>query len=145
MIHSAGIIPFRMNGRGKMEFFVGHPGGSRRNYWAFMKGQVEDGESTPDAALREFIEESGVDMNKCPSGLLIPLGSVMQNPKKKVTAYGLHFPDIDPSECYSNLTGDGVTPEIDRYRWMTNAELSEVTHTTHMVFYDKLVEMGNGG
>ena len=65
MIYSAGIIPFRRNNNGETEFFVGHPGGEmwkNRNYWAFLKGGVEEGETWQDTALREFTEESGVSL-----------------------------------------------------------------------------------
>lgn len=143
MIHSCGIIPFRVNSDGEMEFFVGHPGGMRRDYWAFLKGQVEEGENASEAAIREFKEESGLTMDDCESGLLMPLGSVMQNPKKKVTAFGLHYPNILPYECHSNLTENGVTPEIDGYRWMTKDDLYPRTHKAHIVFYEKLLSLLN--
>lgn len=141
MIHSCGIIPFRVNADGKMEFFVGHPGGWKRDYWAMLKGQMEDGENASESAVREFTEESGVDLSSCRSQMLIPLGSVMQNPKKMVTAFGLHFPEIDPEKCHSNMADNGLNPEIDSYRWMTMDELAHKTHATHIVFYEKLLSM----
>ena len=63
MIRSAGIIPFRENSEGTLEFFVGHPGGMARPYWAYMKGQVEEGEDVPHAAMRELAEESGLEVS----------------------------------------------------------------------------------
>ena len=85
MKYSAGLIPFRINKYNEMEFFVGHPGGSRWkniDYWAFLKGGTEDNEQWIDAAIREFKEETGLSMDNCKSCYLIPLGSVLQNPKK---------------------------------------------------------------
>lgn len=38
---SCGIIPFRKNESGEMEFFLGHPGGNwgnQRELWMFLKG-----------------------------------------------------------------------------------------------------------
>ena len=143
MNYSAGIIPFRVNDNGDMEFFVGHPGGTKKNYWAFLKGGVENDEKWQDTAIREFKEESGVNIEDCDSSMLIPLGSVLQNPRKTTIAYGLHFPNIDESKCFSNIADDGVTVEIDRYRWMTIDELEKVTHPTHMIFYQKLLDLNN--
>ena len=36
---------------------------------------------------------------------------------------------------------DGVTPEIDKYKWMTYEELEDRTHETHLIFYKKLIEL----
>ena len=140
MIKSAGIIPFRMGDKGEMEFLLGHPGGCRANYWSLLKGQLEEGESIPDAALREFKEESGLLMFDCKSQMLIPLGSVVQSKKKTVYAFGLHYPNIDPKKCYSNMADGCPWPEIDQYRWMTYDQLKDVTHPTHLAFYRKLIE-----
>ena len=58
MRYSAGIIPFRINNTTKeLEFFLGHPGGyswKNKNYWAFMKGHVEEGESWQDTAIENL-------------------------------------------------------------------------------------------
>ena len=145
MIYSAGIIPFRVNKDTNItEFFVGHPGGewSRKNYWAFLKGHVEKTESWADAAIREFKEESGLTMEDCESQMLIPLGSVLQNSNKTVIAFALHYPNINPNECVSNLTEKGF-PEIDMYKWMNLEELKSVTHPTHLNFYEQIISRLN--
>ena len=67
MIYSAGIIPFRRNSKGEVEFFVGHPGGvgwQWKDYWAYLKGGVEGEETWEETALREFREESGLKQKK---------------------------------------------------------------------------------
>lgn len=146
MKYSAGIIPFRIRKDGKMEFFVGHPGGNgwkNKNYWAYLKGGVENNESYSDTALREFKEESGLTLEDCESSMLIPLGTSMQNPRKTVIAFGLHYPNIDISKCHSNMADNGECLEIDGYRWMTYDELEKCTHPTHLVFYNKLLELNN--
>lgn len=141
MIRSAGIIPFRENSEGTLEFFVGHPGGMARPYWAYMKGQVEEGEDVPHAAMREFAEESGLDVSWVSRENLIPLGTTLQNRNKVVTAYGLWWPDIDPKECFSNLVDNSTIPEIDRYAWMTLDALRGMTHSAHIRFYEDLTRM----
>lgn len=141
MSTSCGIIPFREK-NGKLEFFVSHPSGAK-NYWAFCKGHAEDDETWVETALREFKEETGLPMTDCDTETFIPLGSVQQNPRKNVVAFGVHYPDIDPKLCFSNMCEDGVTPENDDYRWMTFDELKNVTHKTHLTFYEELIRMYN--
>lgn len=144
MKYSAGIIPFRKNGDNKMEFLLGHPGGDfwrHIDYWSFLKGGVEKNETWTDAAIREFKEESGLPMEDCDSGMLIPLGTTLQNPRKTVIAYGLSYPNIDTSKCHSNMADNGINVEIDKYKWMTYEELEDRTHETHLIFYKKLIEL----
>ena len=144
MEYSAGIIPFRVNENNVMEFFVGHPGGQSEewdNYWAFLKGGVEPGETWKQAALREFKEESGLTLNDISDWMLIPLGNSQQNKHKVVIAFGLHYPNIDPDTCTSNLIEGGEDPEVDRYSWKTYEELEKVTHKKHLLFYKQLMEL----
>ena len=145
MIYSAGIIPFRFN-NDKIEFFLGHPGGkvwANKNYWAYLKGGVEEGENWLTAARREFEEETGISLAKYSDKDFIPLGTSQQNPKKCVIAFALEFSpeegeDIDPSKCHSNLCDDNVTPEIDKYGWFDFDTTVKITHKAHLVFYDRL-------
>ena len=62
MKKSAGIIPYKIED-GNVKFFLGHPGGMERPYYAYLKGEVKDGEPENEAAIREFCEESGVDLS----------------------------------------------------------------------------------
>lgn len=59
---SAGIIPYRLTRDGDVEYLVLHSALVRnpRAKWEFPKGTVEPGETTLQAALREFIEETGL-------------------------------------------------------------------------------------
>lgn len=139
MKHSSGIIPYRVATNGELEFFVGHPGGQARPYWSFLKGCVEDGEDTMDAAIREFSEESGHQLSRNTLRNVLPLGTVRQNEEKEVTAYGVEYGDINPDECHSNLVDGTNIPEIDRYAWMTFEELEPLTHPTHIQFYNNII------
>lgn len=139
MKHSSGIIPYRVGSDGELEFFVGHPGGQTRPFWSFLKGCVEKGEDTLEAAVREFGEESGYSLSVNELRTIIPLGTVRQNEEKIVTAYAVECEDIDPDRCHSNLVDGSTIPEIDRYAWMTLDELERLTHPAHIQFYYKLV------
>lgn len=144
MEYSAGIIPFRRNEEGELEFFVGHPGGvgwQWRDYWAYLKGGVEENETWEETALREFKEESGLELKGITTKDLIPLGTSKQNKKKIVIAYGLYYPDIDTSKCFSNLVESGTHPEVDRYEWFTFDELKDKTHPMHIIFYEQIAEL----
>lgn len=145
MVKSAGIIPFREriyeDGRTELEFFVGRPWMSS-DYYAFLKGGMEEDENVDETALREFKEESGLTLDDCESQMLIPLGWVQQNCRKMVFAFGLHYPNIDPKQCSSNLTQSGK-PEIVDYAWMTYDELKQHTTRAHLQYYKKLIAMNN--
>jgi 8-oxo-dGTP pyrophosphatase MutT (NUDIX family) len=59
---SAGVIPFRREGDQGVLYLVLHSATVRnpRAKWEFPKGGVEQGESTRQAAAREFQEETGL-------------------------------------------------------------------------------------
>lgn len=56
---SAGIIPFRIEGRTR-KYLLLLSRLTVSQLWEFPKGQIEKGEDTPTAALREFKEETGI-------------------------------------------------------------------------------------
>lgn len=110
-----------------MEVLLGHPGGpywSRKDEGAWMvpKGAVEAGETSVEAAVREFGEEVG----SVPSGDPRPLITVRQNGGKLVEVFALEG-DFDPAELASNefdlewppRSGQVQPfPELDRVEWM---------------------------
>ena len=140
MKHSVGIIPYRFNNEGVIEFFVGHPGGNKENIWYYLKGQMEEDEDLISTAIREFKEETGLVIN-IPEHELIPLGTVRQSKVKNVTAFGYHYPKLEPDKCHSNLVENSTVPEIDKYRWITYDDLREITHPTHRAFYENLIDL----
>lgn len=143
MKHSAGIIAYRKNDKGELEFFVGHPGGNKYYYWAFLKGLVEDGEDVAETAIREFREECGQPLEWLTPSDLTLLGTIRQSVHKKVTVFALEYGDIDPDECFSNLADNGKVYEIDKYKWMTYDELKDHTHPTHLILYQKIKDKLN--
>lgn len=84
MTISAGIIAYAYY-NGEIMFFVGHPGGNRNDCWSMLKCQHDEGEELLDTPLREFKEESTIDLSKYKDGYL---GDVQQSKYK--TVHALH-------------------------------------------------------
>lgn len=142
MTISAGIIAYAYY-NGEIMFFVGHPGGNRNDYWSMLKGQHDEGEELIDTALREFKEESTIDLSKY-KDKLVYLGDVQQSKYKTVHAFALnleHISSIDSKKCKSNMTDNCPWPEIDKYRWMSYSDVISKTHKTHIDFYNKILEL----
>ena len=53
---SAGIVLFRKEGSKILFLLLHYPSG----HWDFVKGKIEDGESTHETAIREAKEETGI-------------------------------------------------------------------------------------
>lgn len=142
MTISAGIIAYAYY-NGEIMFFVGHPGGNRNDYWSMLKGQYDEGEELIDTALREFKEESTIDLSKY-KDKLVYLGEVQQSKYKTVHAFALnleHISSIDPKKCKSNMADNCPWPEIDKYRQMSYSDVISKTHKTHINFYNKILEL----
>lgn len=97
MVYSAGILVYRYT-TGHLEVMLAHPGGpfwAKKDdaSWSIPKGIIEDGESTQEAARREFNEETGVTID----GNLLELGSIKQSGQKTITAFAV-CKDIDASK-----------------------------------------------
>lgn len=142
MAHSAGIIPYKFED-GEIKFFLGHPGGpanANRNFWALLKGGIENGEEPIDAAIREFQEESGIrlDENEVKERLFL-VGTIKQREGKLVTAYAMEVDDIDTEKCFSNLVVGEDFPEMDRYAWMSLDEVMKVVSASNRWFYMEIM------
>jgi predicted NUDIX family NTP pyrophosphohydrolase len=128
--HSAGILLFRRTGAG-IEVLLIKPGGPYwRNKdagaWMIPKGTLEPGETAADAALREFMEETGTRLTAAPFSLAV----VRQAGGKIVEAFAAEG-DLDPAAVRSNefemewppRSGRMERfPEVAEARWMSLAE-----------------------
>lgn len=121
---SAGLLPFRR--RPGLQVFLVHPGGpfwTRRDdgAWSLPKGELEPGRDALAEAIREFVEETGLE----PCAPYLPLGDVRQAGGKRVQAWAFEA-ELDPAAVRSNTfelewpprSGRRqVFPEIDRAGW----------------------------
>lgn len=149
MTASAGILLFR-HGSGRIEVLIGHPGGpfwKNRNEgaWSIPKGLVEPEEDSRQAALREFAEETGLQL---PDQGMIPLGSVRLRSGKEVAAWAVRG-DLDPAAAVSNAVimewppGSGRRiefPELDELRWCSMKEAAQLLNPAQEPFLLRLQE-----
>jgi predicted NUDIX family NTP pyrophosphohydrolase len=124
---SAGIALYRRR-LGVLEIFLVHPGGpywerKDEGAWSIPKGEYQPGEEALQAAQREFLEETGVEV----SGPFLALTPVRQPSGKLISAWACEG-DLDPTRLRSNTFSiewppkSGVMqsfPEVDRGAWFS--------------------------
>src|ERR1700752_3140278 len=136
---SAGLLLYRVRDAAgpprqpsAVEVLIGHPGGpfwARKDdgAWSVPKGEYTDGEDPWSAALREFIEEVGIEPPTAPRIEFPPL---KQPSGKIVTAFAV-MGDLDIENAVSNTftlewpKGSGnfrEYPEVDRVGWFSVAQ-----------------------
>ena len=143
---SAGILLFRQSG-GETEVLLIKPGGpfwrkKDAGAWMIPKGMVEPGETSAEAALREFAEETGVAIDRVP----FPLATVRQAGGKIVEAFAVEG-DCDAAAVQSNefkvewppRSGSFQSfPEVAEARWMTLAEARSMMLPSQLPLLDAL-------
>ena len=119
------MLPYRRSGDGWQVLLV-HPGGpfwagKDDGAWSIAKGEYQAPEQGLQAALREFREETGLDL----PGPFRALAAVRLKSGKVVEAWAAPA-DVDVSSFRSNTfeieypKGSGVIrsfPEVDRIEW----------------------------
>ena len=131
---TCGIFLLDKNNR----ILIGHPTKHPANVWSIPKGRQEDNEQNHVTALREFEEETGVNLlklNWC--GKMDLIGEFKYpNKKKKLIAYRIRLKnqlDISKFHCDSmvpkEIYGEEV-PELDEFKWVDKDETMNVLHET---------------
>jgi predicted NUDIX family NTP pyrophosphohydrolase len=114
--------------RDGVEVFLVHPGGpfwakKDDGSWSIPKGEFEEGEESLDVARREFLEETGFEVD----GDFLEVGQVKQAGGKVVMAWAVEG-DFDPAILRSNAfemewpprSGRMQKfPEVDRGEWFS--------------------------
>ncbi len=146
---SAGILLYRIH-QNKPEFFLVHPGGpfwknKDLHTWSIPKGEIDETEDAYHAALREFHEETGIQITPEKT---IPLTPVKQKGGKIIYAWGVKG-DFDPAKLKSNTfemewpprSGKkAVFPEVDKGEWF---DLHEAKEKINPAQYFLLEELAN--
>ena len=145
---SAGLLLYRR--RGELEVFLVHPGGpfwAKKDIgsWTIPKGEIAEGEEPLEAAKREFLEETGFEIN----GNFQQLNAIKQAGGKIVQAWAIAA-DCDPAQLQSNRFAmewppkSGKTrdfPEVDRAGWFTVAEARRKILAGQLAFIDQVVSL----
>jgi predicted NUDIX family NTP pyrophosphohydrolase len=123
---SAGLMVYRRGD--EVDVFLVHPGGpfwvkKDEGSWSIPKGEYEEGEESLDVARREFLEETGFEVN----GDFVEVGQIKQAGGKVVMAWAVEG-DFDPALLRSNTfemewpprSGRMQKfPEVDRGEWFS--------------------------
>jgi len=129
---SAGTLTFRQGDEG-LEVLLVHPAGNYNRHapWSIPKGLPNPGESLEDAARRETLEETGVQV-----GALWPLGSISYpKSRKQVYGYAAEFAGGMPN-C--------ATWEVDRVEFFPLEQAREKLHPAQRPFLDWLTKYLDG-
>ncbi|WP_395624093.1 NUDIX domain-containing protein [Sphingomonas daechungensis] len=143
---SAGILLYREH-EGITQVLLIKPGGPfwRHKYegaWMIPKGALEPGESSADAAIREFEEETGTALGRLP----FPLCCVTQAGGKKVEVFAAEG-EFDPGSIRSlefemewpPKSGRMQSyPEAEEARWMTLDEARRMMLPSQLPILDAL-------
>ena len=122
---SAGILPYKFVKK-QLFFFIAHPGGpfyrkKDNGYWGIVKGEFDEKEEPLQAAIREFKEETNLDME----GNFLPLTPRKQKSGKMVYVWAIET-DFSTDNLQCNTfqlewpPKSGVKkqfPEIDKFAW----------------------------
>lgn len=136
----------------KLEVLLVHPGGPywRRKddgAWSIPKGEMDADEDAAAAAIREFMEETGVAL----AGPLQPLGEVRQRGGKRVIAFAIEG-DLEVHGIKSNTfeiewpprSGKmQAFPEIDRAEWFDLPAAHVKILDSQRPFLDRLAEFAS--
>src|SRR5688572_25069862 len=124
---SAGILPYKFV-KGQLFFFIAHPGGpfyqkKDEGWWSIVKGEFDDKEEPLQAAIREFKEETNIDIPV--DGTLLPLTPLKQKSGKLVHVWAIEM-DFPTENIKSNMftmewpprSGKMAEfPELDKFEW----------------------------
>jgi predicted NUDIX family NTP pyrophosphohydrolase len=128
---SAGILPYKF-GEGQIFFCIAHPGGpfyrkKDNGFWSIVKGEFDDKEEPLQAAIREFREETNIDINI--NDTLLPLTPRKQKSGKLVYVWAIEC-DFPTDNIQSNTfqlewppkSGKIIdVPELDKFEWFDTA------------------------
>ena len=147
MRKSAGLLLFRRKA-GSIEVFLVHPGGpfwkgKDIGAWSIPKGEFDEKKEPLTAAIREFREETGQEVN----GEFLKLQPVKQKAGKMVYAWAVEG-DVDETKIVSNTvkveypykSGKWMSvPEVDEAAWFSPEEAAEKINPAQSQFIIELL------
>jgi predicted NUDIX family NTP pyrophosphohydrolase len=146
MRRSAGILLYK-HGDNELLVLLVHPGGpywAKKDLgsWSIPKGEYDEREDPLGAAVREFQEETGGQVQ----GPFRSLGQITQSNRKTVSAWAVEG-NFDPKTLQSNLCEiewppksgrKQLIPEADRAEWFSLQEARGKILAGQRSFLDRL-------
>lgn len=129
---------FLIDATGK--FLAAHPTNASENVWSIPKGLKDSHEDTFSAAKREFLEETGIDIDKFDCELVFEIKEVRYNDNKKALACYFYKTKhvIDPSKCFCDsmvyLKDKPPFPENDAFAMFDKNDLHKIHYTQKTAF-----------
>ena len=122
----------------KGDILAGHATGRKMDTgWDFPKGCVDGNESHIHAAVRELMEETGINLWDIEDAKLLDLGIFPHNKEKDIHIYLCQvdeFPNLDELECTSYFELDGKQiPEVNAFKIISKEE----RHLFNKVLHNK--------
>ena len=118
---------------------------NNEGYWTIPKGLLVEDEQPLAAAMREFAEETSIELRFAIADF-IPLGTVTQKGGKLVHGFAIEF-DLDEKSFKSNTfllewppkSGkQREFPEVDRAGWFTLDEARKLMNEAQSEFLNRL-------
>lgn len=152
---SAALIPYHIDGDQQMHLLMSVAGTvvkrkqqvlDNKRIWVAVKGgydPVDDNDSVLNAALREWYEETHIDLNQLTATVDLALGSVTQYSGKNVFAFAARcnkMIDLQTIDWYSDtVTINGTEiPETAHLRWMTIDQAQKMVYKPHLQLINRL-------
>lgn len=106
---------------------------TRSRFWSFPKGHMEEDETEEQTAVREVLEETGLQVELLPNFRVCTEYRIGVNKRKQVVLF-LSEIKKDPILCEG---------EIESYRWASFAEVYAMLHGEYAVLLEQLAEWFN--
>lgn len=126
------------------ELFMGHSTGNK--FYDIPKGELDEGESVIDCALRETIEETSIDLR---DKKLLDLGLFKYNSAKNLHLFLVFLPKdeikLDKLVCnsyFEDYYTKVLKPEVDEFRWVKTESLESFCAKSMGKVLTKLVSDG---
>lgn len=131
----------------KNQLLIGHPTSANANTFSIPKGIMDDGETPLQAALREFKEETSIDLltDEFKDCLFIDLGTAQYKTGKKILhaflciSNDINHLNLIPrcNSVFVDKKGKNIQ-EINYFRWVEISEIGSLIHESQQVILEKI-------